>query len=1242
MLFSFLRRGARSRASKSKSSAEKSAAKRTSGLSYESLEAREMMATFMVSNLNDSGAGSFRQALTDANGAAGADVISFSVAGSIQLQKALPKITGEVSIDGTTAPGYSAAPVVGLDFNGKAGLQFVAGSSSSEVLALALVDASGAGVKLSGVSGVEIAGNYIGVSLSGSLVGNKGDGIELVSSAGNLIGGDVASERNIISGNRKSGIKLKSSSSNEILGNYIGTNVAGTFDYGNWTNGITLESRSNSNAIGDNLISGNNQDGVHLKTGSNSNTLVENYIGLNAAGTAMISNSGDGVEVKSSYYNVIGNTNEVSSIDVYLATDGSDLTQPVSGWQGITAGDNAGEYIMTGTSGSDGLLYIGTMDGDSGTSYQVNYPGSVETTVYGPDNLGSGTIRLVGTYRLNGSSVVNSFVFEGTTSDLSNPANYTALNYPGAEYTYAHSTDGGLVVGNYDNPADHGAGGLPYGPGHAFIYEIATDTFLVQDVTYPGSLSNSVYGIWHNDGTKYTLAGGYSNGVRANFNDPEQPLEHAFLVDYDSSTGEFTNWTSFDYPGGEDFVTHFEGISSVEKGVYTLAAVSVDTGGSNLEQGSLVSVRRNADGTFGTGNWVVLEGSNFPAGAVAADSVYGNQVVGIIVDGATITSYQATINSSFQLSNVISGNGGNGINLHKAGYNQISMNYIGTDATGLVDLGNGLNGVLLTSGSTGNMIGGEATGGNAPTTEVFAVPPQGNLISGNNANGVSIQKKSTYNQLSGNFIGTTLTGNAALGNSLDGVNINNSDHNTLLGCTFEQNPFVFYNVLSGNGGDGLEVYNSDDTTIQANFFGMGADNDTAVSNGGNGVVVSGNSTRTVMGGPIPMGNVVASNAMNGIVVQDKASYFTTYNTFCGLAAFKNDLTFGNGLDGMLITSSGAGILIRTNVVTRNGDDGIEVSGKAKNVRISGNIVGLDTYGLVPMGNLGNGIEIGGKAQSILVGGPQPTFNVIPRNIISHNGENGVAILGSAKNNIVSHGYIGTDVGGTVDYGNTNAGVYIGAGSFGNTIGSEDPTLRTVISGNDGNGVEIRGARNNTVIRTYIGVQGNGTTAMGNGANGVLIADGGYNNTIGGTTTDGGNIIANNATNGVAVASGYGNAILANSTVANTGLGIDLAPGANNNQAAPVLAIANPVSLGVEISGTLTSTPKKTFTLRFFANDVNDAEGEYYLGSRTVTTDASGFAVFTYLSPTPPGGASFFLATATDSKNNTSEFSNVIS
>ena len=50
---------------------------------------------------------------------------------------------------------------------------------------------------------------------------------------------------------------------------------------------------------------------------------------------------------------------------------------PISGWQGIRNGDTAGQYLITGTSGSTGMLYIGSISGQ-GTSNTVNVPRRVE------------------------------------------------------------------------------------------------------------------------------------------------------------------------------------------------------------------------------------------------------------------------------------------------------------------------------------------------------------------------------------------------------------------------------------------------------------------------------------------------------------------------------------------------------------------------------------------------------------------------------------------------------------------------------------------------------------------------------------------------------------------------------------------------------------------------------------------------------------------------------------------------
>ena len=158
-----------------------------------------------------------------------------------------------------------------------------------------------------------------------------------------------------------------------------------------------------------------------------------------------------------------------------------------------------------------------------------------------------------------------------------------------------------------------------------------------------------------------------------------------YLVDYNSANNTFSNWTSFDYPNGPagiNFITHFESISSTEPGVYSLCADSVQTGSANPAQGSWVSVRRKSDGTFDKGTWVDL---NYPNSARAASPAAIRSMVtrssGWWLEQTTFP-FQATVNIGFQLSNVISGNSGNGINISGSNGNVIAMNYIGTDPSG--------------------------------------------------------------------------------------------------------------------------------------------------------------------------------------------------------------------------------------------------------------------------------------------------------------------------------------------------------------------------------------------------------------------------------------------------------------------------------------------------------------------------------------------------------------------------------
>jgi trimeric autotransporter adhesin len=322
----------------------------------------------------------------------------------------------------------------------------------------------------------------------------------------------------------------------------------------------------------------------------------------------------------------------------YDAVNTTDASQyPISGWQGIRNGDSPGQYLITGTSNATGILYVGSINGQ-GTSNSVMVTGSSSTSVYGPNNLGGGQVQLVGSYRTTDSSVVSGFFFQGTVSDGSVTGTYSTIAAPGATFNYVHSTMGGLAVGNSDGPTP---GGLPLGPGTAFIYNVTTDRF-VANVRFPGSISNTAYGIWFNGGTSYTIVGGFSNRAKNNMSNQDSPIGTGYIVDYNSASGQFSHWKAYSYPDGVNFLTHFEGISSPAPGVYTLAADSIQIGTRHLTQGSLVVVKRRPNGSFGASSWVNL---NYPhvKGWTSNDSVAGNQAVGIVLGNTGEITYQATV-----------------------------------------------------------------------------------------------------------------------------------------------------------------------------------------------------------------------------------------------------------------------------------------------------------------------------------------------------------------------------------------------------------------------------------------------------------------------------------------------------------------------------------------------------------------------------------------------------------------------
>lgn len=131
--------------SKSQNSPNKPARRKAAQrkLAIQQLEERTVFSAFSVINLNDNGAGSLRQAILDSNIAGGVNTINFNVTGTITLSSALPAITSDVTIDGTTAPGFAGGPLVEINCNNSAGLVFNSTAVDSVLRSLSVVDAAG-------------------------------------------------------------------------------------------------------------------------------------------------------------------------------------------------------------------------------------------------------------------------------------------------------------------------------------------------------------------------------------------------------------------------------------------------------------------------------------------------------------------------------------------------------------------------------------------------------------------------------------------------------------------------------------------------------------------------------------------------------------------------------------------------------------------------------------------------------------------------------------------------------------------------------------------------------------------------------------------------------------------------------------------------------------------------------------------------------------------------------------------
>lgn len=232
-----------------------------------------------------------------------------------------------------------------------------------------------------------------------------------------------------------------------------------------------------------------------------------------------------------------------------------------------------GFYKISGS--QVGFIYAGSaIDSSLGIFYPISFPSSYLTKPYGPDRITNDLVNIVGNYNLTSDSPAIGFLYTGPYKDTS-LGSWISITPP---FEYAsncimHSVMNGIAVGNYgEDPTALAT--VPLKPRiYAVLFNSRTNQYL--KITIPNSKSISVdsisaYGIWHNSGSDYTIAGGYVyNGIN-----------RAYIMDWSEKTGEFSNFTSYKFNNSKSsLITHFDGITGLEKGKFNLTGDYVDESG---------------------------------------------------------------------------------------------------------------------------------------------------------------------------------------------------------------------------------------------------------------------------------------------------------------------------------------------------------------------------------------------------------------------------------------------------------------------------------------------------------------------------------------------------------------------------------------------------------------------------------------------------------------------------------------
>ncbi len=1004
------------------------------------------------------------------------------------------------------------------------------------------------------VSGLQVQGNYIGTDATGAKAVANSVGIEIDSSNNhnnnNSIGGTSAAARNIISGNSSDGVLLDASGA-EVQGNYIGTDVTGTQAL---ANGIGVYASASGDTIDGSVISGNSTDGVFISSGITGVQVQGNYIGTDATGAKALGNS-VGVSVAGPKNTIGGTAAGARNIISGNSTDGvlvsatgvrvqaNYIGTDVTGAK--TVGNSVGVEVAASASvindgnvisGNTGTNAVGVLidSGVSGTFVQANYIGtnaagtSAVANPIGIDDQGTNTT--IGAGNVISGNTNQGILMQGSAGLVLGNSIGTDLmgtsavaNGIGIEVSVSAPNTIGGTTGAVTNvvSGNRGAGILIDTVSGVQVQ----GNFIGTDRTGTKALANSV-GI-QDSGNNNTLGGtvnGAGNIISGNNNDG--------VLLSSSASGNLVL--------GDVIGLDFKGINGVGN-----AANGVEVAGtSNTIGGPLAGLRNIISGNAMDG--ILLDSTasaNLILGMEVGTDYTGKNAVGNSGNGIEVAGTGNTVGASYAVGpNLISGNSNDGVLLDSGSSgNEVLGNYIGTNYAGTVAVANKVG---IEDAGSSNTIGGSVLGDK-------------NVISGNSSDGVLIDSAATKETMQGNYIGTDISGNSALANGKNGVEV--QGNNNLIGGNSGFNYFT-RNFLSGNTGDGLLIANgATGNQVLGNFIGLGVSGTSGVGNR-IGVEIAG--TSNTIGGTNAVGtNFISGNNNDGILLDGTASANLIQGTDVGtdyagrtavanggngievmgngntigstISAARNILS-GNSGDGVKIDSgtlilgnfiglnaldaavpnAGNGINIAgtnntiggtatgaRNYISGNSNDGVLLESSASGNVVLGNFLGVNLFSNAAANH--NGIEVAGT-QNIVGGSASGAFNVI-----SGNTNDGVLLDSTASGNVVLGNNVGQNVYGTVAVGNS---IGIEVAGTRNTVGASYAVAPNVLSGNSKDGVLLDStASGNQVLGNYIGTNHAGTAAL---ANNIGIEDAGSSNILGGSVLGAKNVISGNSGDGI--------------------------------------------------------------------------------------------------------------------------------